>query len=708
MDEKELNEQQLQAVFHIAGPLLVIAGAGSGKTRVITHRIAHLIKLGIQSDAILAVTFTNKAADEMKERIKKITGNSTPWISTFHSFGAKLLRESSDLINLNRNFIIYDEDDSLKLLKEVIKELNLDEKEIKTYHKEIVRTKEDLIDVNSLGDKEKRIFDLYNSKLKAYGGVDFADLLFLPVQLLRNCEAAREFWQKRFSFLMVDEYQDTNMVQNELIKLLASPHNNVFVVGDPDQSIYSWRGARYQNIYNFSQNFEGAKIVTLEHNYRSTSTILSAANALIANNEMRYPKNLWSRLGDGEKITVYFAENEKREAAFVAKAILEQHERGTPLDEIAVLYRTNAQSRVLEENLVRGKIPFVILGGVSFYERREIKDIISFLRLAILDNDFLSFKRTINIPKRGIGRVMIEKLKAFSEEMQLPILQACERAIDQKGFFTVKQKGALKEYLNFIIHLKDMAKGDKKIGDLIEEICFTFKYLDYLKEEDEETFEERKENIGTLVAKGFEWEEENNSASLNMDKNAVSSVKKDLAAFLEDLSLISSRDLNNEDRKSVKLMTLHTSKGTEFICALMVGMEEGLFPHLSAIDTPFEMEEERRLCYVGMTRVKRFLYLTASSNRNIWGEARGMRPSRFLQEIPKEFCKIVSSDFTNDNFEAMEEFQVGDKLYHPSYGKGVVQSTYTTSLGPTYDILFDIDLQVRSIVSAFAALKREI
>jgi len=633
---RSLNEEQSIAVQHLTGPLLVLAGAGSGKTRIVTFRIAHLIDQGVPPESILALTFTNKAAGEMKERVHKLCSASVI-ICTFHSLGVRILRECIDTAGFNKNFIIYDEDDSNKVLKGCLDTLNLKDKEfsVKVFKALISNAKNQLISPDDVPHGSSpvenffpQVYSAYQAKLKEYNALDFDDLLYLTVKLFQSRKDVLEYYQNRWQFLLIDEYQDTNEAQYMLARLLVEKTHNIFVVGDPDQSIYSWRGANINNILNFQTDYPGAKVVRLEQNYRSQSTILDAANALIQHNEGRLEKNLWSALGKGEKLSLHVSDDERGEASFVVNEILEhKNNRGCSLNEIVVFYRTNFQSRVFEDALLRKRIPYIIVGGISFYHRKEIKDILAFLRLIYSPSDFVSFERTINIPKRGFGASAIDKLRLCAEQLNISILEVCQRIIADDEHVRVKlnskQKENLKTYLNLFYELKNY---EGSLQELVKQIIRQSGYLDYLKE-DKETYEDRKENIEELIAKAREWE--------------LLSENPTLASFLEELSLKASLDEANLDGEKIHLMTIHNGKGLEFDVAFMVGMEEDLFPHANARDSVSALEEERRLCYVGMTRAKNYLYLTTVQSRYLWGSSRYMRPSRFLFEIPKEHIQKV-------------------------------------------------------------------
>ncbi|MCY3975465.1 MAG: UvrD-helicase domain-containing protein [Simkaniaceae bacterium] len=631
----ELNEKQQLAVNHVEGPLLVLAGAGSGKTRVVTYRIASLIKSGVYPSKILALTFTNKAAAEMRTRIGRLTDRHV-LTSTFHSLGARILRESASALGYEEDPVIYDEDDTMQLVRNCIDAP--DKKKDKTFVKSVRSTisfyKNRLLSPESASDLPdeglddalvKRIYARYRDKLKEYNALDFDDLLFMTVTLFRQVPEVLRKYQERWSFISVDEYQDTNLAQYEMIKLLSALTHNVFVVGDPDQSIYSWRGAEIRNILEFEKDYPGARIITLDRNYRSTSHILRGANGVIAHNRSRYEKNLWSALGEGEKIKIRRMENEREEAEFVVETIATRARRDAiPLDECVIFYRTNALSRVLEDRFFAHNIPYVIVGGLSFYQRREVKDILAFLRVTLSDTDFIAFSRTINLPKRGIGNVTLTRWHELTDTLSVPIIPFCRQLLAGEVpaiTLTKKQREGLADYIRLIDTLRDMVRRDEPLTTIVRKAVRSSRYMEVLKA-DEVTYSERKENVEALVNKASEWRHEEEEATL--------------ANFIEELSLRSSADVEGT-RETVRLMTLHNGKGLEFTLAFIVGMEENLLPHINARDTEEGVEEERRLCYVGMTRAKRLLYLTGANLRLTWGYPQHMRPSRFIGEIPAQY-----------------------------------------------------------------------
>jgi DNA helicase-2/ATP-dependent DNA helicase PcrA len=621
----QLNSTQQEAVLHIDGPLLVLAGAGSGKTRIVTERIIHLIEKGVAPGQILALTFTNKAAREMQERVRRKCASDV-LISTFHSLGVRILRESAEVLGLPTNFTIYDEEDSMKLLRSCLDDLGIKDKEnLKSFRQGISSAKNQLF-LPEQGDKNLTpIYRRYSEKLKECGAVDFDDLIFLTARLFMEHPAELLKYQERWPYLLIDEYQDTNQAQYLIAKQLVAKNNNIFAVGDPDQSIYSWRGANIRNILNFQHDFKGAPVVRLEQNYRSRSTILQAANAVIQNNSSRLEKNLWSERGPGPKIELYIADEERQEAQFVSGRIEKYYGR-IPFKEMVIFYRTNFQSRAFEDALLRKGIPYTIVGGISFYQRKEIKDILCFLRLIQSDADMVSFLRTINIPKRGFGETTLEKIMEAAQVIGEPILQVLPY-LEVK--MNAKQKEALKEYLDIMAYLKELNRDPGTTLDhLIKETVRKTRYFDHLLE-DKESFEDRKANVDELVAKAGEWNTYHENPTLT--------------GFLEELSLKSQLDELSDVDDRVSLMTMHNGKGLEFDLAFIVGMEEELFPHANSRNETDGLEEERRLCYVGITRAKEQLILSAARSRFLWGTWRMMRPSRFLNEIPKEFIQLVKN-----------------------------------------------------------------
>jgi len=700
---KDLNPEQKIAAEHLEGPMLVLAGAGSGKTRVVTCRIAHLLSVGVPSSEILALTFTNKAADEMRVRIKMMADQYV-LTSTFHSLGARILRESIHALGYRSDFTIYDEKDSLDLLKSCLEAMGYKNEKglLKSARAAISNAKNDLLTPNDL-DRDfrtrtdqilKDVFIAYQEKLKEYNALDFDDLLYLTVKLFRESKETLEHYQKRWTFILIDEYQDTNAAQYFMTKLLVGERNNIFVVGDPDQSIYSWRGANIHNILDFEKDYENAQVITLEQNYRSTANILDAANGLIKHNEERYEKRLWSDLGAGEKIGVYIAENEKEEALFVVEELVRKtREDHIPLRECVIFYRTNSQSRTFEDALLKYQVPYVIYGGLSFYQRREIKDILSLLRMTVSDSDFLAFARTINLPKRGIGNTTLVKLRDAASENELPILSLIRKLLSGETTAVKLPKRVeegMSDYLRVINLLKEMAETGKPLEEIVQGAIELSGYERVLKE-DPESYEDRKGNLEALINKAAEWSEERENPTL--------------IQFLEELSLKSSLD-DRPAHDSVRLMTLHNGKGLEFALTFMVGMEEDLFPHINSKDSIEALEEERRLCYVGMTRAKQSLYLTASTYRFMWGISKVMCPSRFLKEVPPHFLNPINHPIEEESNWAEEEgFRVGTMVFHKDFGKGIVKKSYSTSMGLTYDVEFVDTQTTRTLVGKYAKFK---
>jgi DNA helicase-2/ATP-dependent DNA helicase PcrA len=687
-----LNPRQQEAVEHVEGPLLVLAGAGSGKTRIVTFRIMRLLQLGVPAGEILAVTFTNKAAEEMRSRVFRLAGQ-TVLTCTFHSLCARILRESITPLGYPHNFAIYDEDDSERVLKECLAALNvkLEKGEFKTLRGQISQAKNALLEPEHFRTEDPVLFqsyDLYQKKLQSYHALDFDDLLFLTAKLLKEHPDILALYQKRWAFILIDEYQDTNAAQYTIVKLLAKEHGNVFAVGDPDQSIYSWRGANVQNILQFSQDFPGAKVIPLEQNYRSRSNILEAANALIQHNANRLEKNLWSDRGEGEKIGLYRGKSDRDEVEFIIQQ-MRRLNRDIPLSDMVIFYRTNFQSRIFEDRFLRDQIPYTIVGGLSFYQRKEIKDILSWLKVTQTGRDAIAFARTINLPKRGIGESTLTRLQEHADQRGIGVVDLCEEIAQAPIKLSQKQLFGLQEYMKIVDALRQMVKAKLPLHEIISEVIERSRYLDILKE-DPDTYEERRANLAELVTKASEWEAETPNPSLTQ--------------FLEELTLKSSVEEGAAPQESIRMMTLHNGKGLEFSVVFLVGMEEELFPHVNTLDSSEALEEERRLCYVGMTRAKEVLFLTCSSYRYLWGMPRTMRPSRFLREIPSELLHPYHT--AEESHPTDDELSDGDAVLHRDFGRGLIQSCYQTSLGVTYDVFFPQEGRTRSLVARFAKLTR--
>jgi len=632
---QDLNPAQHEAVVWPAEkPLLVLAGAGSGKTRILTRRVAHLIFQGIPALHILGVTFTNKAAEEMRRRVRRLVRQEV-WVGTFHSSCLRILREEASRIGLPRDFLIYDEQDQLILLKECLKEMNIPERQVhpKGARELVQRAKDFLLSPHQFLEKSADLYEetvgkvylRYEEKLARLKGLDFGDLILKAVSLFDRNPKVLAGWQERFRYILIDEYQDTNHAQYRWIKLLAAKDQQITVVGDPDQSIYGWRGADIRNILNFEQDYSRAGVIKMEQNYRSSTTILEAANALIRHNEFRKPKLLWGELGPGERITLYEASDEKDEAAFVVQEILSRQKGGRTLNEFAVFYRIHAQSRVFEDHLRRAKIPYKIVGGIRFYDRKEIKDLVAYLRAAAYPSDEISLKRILNVPRRGIGKKAVEILEGFQREHHLSFDEALHRTKD------IPELGprAGKAIHDFSLLLDVFRKLRDKLTlrSLLEEIIKRTGYVRGLDEERTIEAQARIENIEEFFSVVDEFEENQGEGGL--------------AGFLESISLMTDIDTWDGSTNCLTLMTFHCAKGLEFPVVFMVGLETGIFPHLSSLGggVEEELEEERRLCYVGITRAKEKLYLSYASSRRLWGRQAENLPSRFLTEIPSELLE---------------------------------------------------------------------
>lgn len=633
-----LNDRQLEAVRHTEGPLLITAGAGSGKTKVLTCRIAHLLEKGVSPYRILAITFTNKAAKEMRERVEKLVGAraESMWLSTFHSFCAKLLRfEIDGKFGYTRNFTIYDATDQMTLIKDCLKQMNLDDKQFppRSVLGTISSAKNALMDAREFAgrtndfyeEKVAEAYTLYEKKLLENNAMDFDDLLRLAVRLLDEYSDVREKYQDRFQYILVDEYQDTNHAQYTLTKLLAAKWRNICVVGDADQSIYAWRGADIRNIMDFTRDYPDAASIKLEQNYRSTKTILQAANAVINNNESRPKKNLWTENQTGNKIIYYHAQTEYDEADYVAGVIYNRHEISQePYGNMAILFRTNSQSRVLEEKLMRYAIPYTMVGGTKFYDRKEIKDVIAYLRLLYNPEDSLSLTRIINVPKRNIGATTLEHLTDYAEEQGISLFEALSSTEELP--VTKRAKAALEDFSVTIFELLNHV-DEWNVQQIMEEVIKQTGYgamLDADAAHDTQG-ESRKENVGQFLTAAKEYVDDNPDGTLQ--------------DFLENVALVSDVDEFESSESKVTLMTLHAAKGLEFPVVFLVGLDEGLFPHSRTLMDSSQIEEERRLAYVGITRAEQQLYVTNASTRTMYGRISAYMPSRFLAEIPENLLE---------------------------------------------------------------------
>ena len=659
-----LNDKQLEAVNHTEGPCLVLAGAGSGKTRVLTERIIKLIDDGVSPYNILAITFTNKAAKEMRVRVQNKIGDvaNSIFIGTFHSFGLRILRENYDAIGYSSNITILDTDDTKSLIKRILKENSFDpaDYDIKHIISKISSAKNDGISPLEfsklfLNEHDKVIglvYEKYLKLLKENNSVDFDDLLLKPVEIFKKRKDILEKYQERFRYILVDEYQDTNSIQYELCKMLARKYNNIFVVGDANQSIYSWRNADYRNILNFEKDYKNAHVVLLEENYRSTNTILKAANSVIKNNNEGTKLNLWTSIGDGEKVEYIRVEDEIKESSFVINKIKELVSEGYSYSDFAVLYRTNAQSRTVEEAFVRNNIPYNIIGSYYFYNRKEIKDLIAYLNLIYNTNDSVSLERVINTPKRGIGTKTIDNIREKANMNDISLFDAID-------------SGKELEFKKLILELIEDSKT-MNLSDLIEDVLAkTGLRREYELDKSIES-DTKVENLNEFK-----------SLAVNFEDNGI----YDLSTFLENIMLVSDKGQYAEDDNNVNIMTLHSAKGLEFNIVFILGMEEGIFPHSRSFESAKELEEERRLCYVGITRAKKKLYLLSARTRTLYGRTSGTIESRFIKEIDptliniknesvkKDENKKVSNMYSNKTVDGLK---TGDTVIHTIFGEGVI------------------------------------
>ena len=647
----KLNEPQREAVYHTDGPLLILAGAGSGKTRVLTHRIAYLIgERGVNPWNILAITFTNKAAEEMRQRVDKLVGfgAESVWVSTFHSACVRILRRFIDRLGYENHFTIYDTDDQKTLIKEVCRKVDVDTKVFKerSLLSAISSAKNEMIlpdefELNAGGDFAKmkiaKVYREYEAQMRANNALDFDDLLVKTVQLLQTQPDVLESYQERFRYIMVDEYQDTNTVQFQLVNLLAGKYKNLCVVGDDDQSIYKFRGANIRNILDFEHEFPDAKVIKLEQNYRSTGNILNAANSVIANNRGRKEKSLWTENGEGELIRLRQFDTAFDEADFIGEDIKSAVRQGGSYNDSAVLYRTNAQSRLLEEKFIAMNIPYKIVGGVNFYARREIKDLLAYLKTIDNGRDDVAVRRIINVPKRGIGLTTINRIQESATERGIGFYEA----LLAPGLIAGVGRSATKldSFAALIEYFKTLAE-EMNITDLLQEVIEKTGYIESLENEDKEEAKTRKENIDELISKAATYEE----SCQDKDEKAT------LSGFLEEVALVADIDSLDEDQEYVVLMTLHSAKGLEFPRVYLAGMEDGLFPGYMSINAGDreELEEERRLCYVGITRAEQELTLTSARRRMVHGETQYNPMSRFVKEIPRELLDTGNKKFTQE------------------------------------------------------------
>ncbi|MDY0234976.1 MAG: DNA helicase PcrA [Gudongella sp.] len=693
---KGLNDRQKEAVLHTEGPLLIMAGAGSGKTKVVTHKIAHLIAdKGVSPGEILAITFTNKAANEMKTRVAKLIDVNVDamWMGTFHSVCVRMLRRDINKIGYEKSFSIYDRADQKTLVKEIIRELRLDKEMYKENSilakigelKNTGVTPDEYINNNYSDFRERNIgeaYALYQKKLRFYNALDFDDLLIKGVELLKSDEKIKKYYQNRFKYIFVDEYQDTNKVQYQFVKILSKVHDNICVVGDSDQAIYSWRHADITNILDFEKDFPGATVVLLEQNYRSTETILKVANEVIGYNTGRKPKVLWTEKKKGKPVSYISLEYSEEEAAYVAKRIQQLVYRGYKLKDIGILYRTNVQSRPFEEAFMAEELPYKVVGGLKFYDRKEVKDIIAYLSFIQNPNDNIALKRIINVPKRGIGNTTIEKMEVYAGEKDESLFAA---VLDRESVTTLNARAR-----NSIAPFADamgilMAKKELMgVKEFIEEMINTTGYIEELERENTIEAKTRIENIKDFLSVALAFEQKNPGLELE--------------DFLASVSLLSDVDKTNDAENVISMMTVHSAKGLEFPIVFLVGMEEGLFPISRCLESPDELEEERRLCYVAITRAEEHLYITNAKKRTIYGNTNYQLPSSFLKEMgetieedmsekkkeppAKKYSEelIRTTEYTKDNFmpkpiirrEPVLGIEIGTKVKHDQFGVGMI------------------------------------
>lgn len=684
MDLENLNKEQKKAVLYNEGPLLILAGAGSGKTKVLTTKIAYLIKeKNISPYEILAITFTNKAAKEMKERVENLIGEEARFIqiSTFHSFGLKLLRENCKTLGYDSNFVIMDSDDSLVIVKKIMKDLNYDIKQFspKAVKNKISSCKNELMTPNDYekyvaGDFDQIILDVYRKyeeKLKSSNAVDFDDLLLLPIKLFRKHKDILEMYQNRYKYILIDEYQDTNEAQYILSKMISAKYKNICVVGDADQAIYGFRGANYKNILNFEKDYPNALSIKLEQNYRSTKNILDAANCVIRNNQSRKEKNLWSTKGDGEKVTYYRAYDQLDEAHQVASFIKKIQDSGKSLSQVAILYRTNAQSRVMEEELLKDSIPYHIVGGLSFYSRKEIKDLLAYLKLIYNEKDDVSFLRVINTPKRGIGLKTIQALQTRAD-------------INNSSLFDAIDGGKEQPFKDLILSLKKVSET-VSLTELIDKVLDASGIRKELEAEKSIEAEVRLENLKEFKSITKAFEERLGLVSLE--------------DFLYEISLVNDKDEYSEAKDKVSLMTVHSVKGLEFDIVFVIGLEEGIFPHMNSLYSSYDVEEERRLCYVAITRAREKLYLFNARRRVLFGNEQINPPSRFLGEIDKDLLETNTGarkesekkiDVNSVLRDEEIDYQIGDYVVHDHFGRGKVVDVTNSLVTVAFPIPFGV------------------
>ncbi|WP_093137630.1 DNA helicase PcrA [Salinibacillus kushneri] len=732
-----MNSEQAKAVQHTEGPLLIMAGAGSGKTRVLTHRIAYLLhEKGVPPYNVIAITFTNKAAREMKERVQRLVGAGSEeiWMSTFHSLCVRILRRDIDRIGFNRNFSILDTSDQLSVIKQVLKDLNLDPKKwdpramlngISTAKNQLMTPEQLKKEANHFYEETNaQVYEGYQNTLNKNDALDFDDLIMKTIQLFERVPETLQYYQRRFQYIHVDEYQDTNHAQYQLVKMLAERHQNLCVVGDSDQSIYHWRGADIENILSFEKDYPNARTIMLEQNYRSTKKILAAANHVIENNVSRKPKKLWTENTEGELIQFHQAASERDEAIYVVEQMETlMNEENLQYRDMAVLYRTNAQSRAVEDAFVKSNIPYQIVGGTKFYDRKEIKDLLAYLRLIANPNDDISFQRVVNVPKRGIGNTSIEKMLAYAASHDLSLYQAAAEA----DFIGLSKKAT-----NALVNFQQMIKNWEQmqeflsVTEIVEDVIEKTGYEEILKKEKTLESQSRLENINEFKTVINQFEASNDD--------------KSLIAFLTDLALVSDIDKvedEDEDNKVV-LMTLHSAKGLEFPIVFLIGMEESVFPHSRSLMDEEEMEEERRLAYVGITRAEKKLFLTHAKMRTLYGRTNMNPVSRFINEIPDEYIDKEEESMFSTGFQTQKtsihspsqhrtpdspkrkaqtmgkastggetiDWSSGDKVQHKKWGEGTVVKVQGSGDEMELDIAFPAPVGIKRLLARFAPITK--
>ncbi len=729
-----LNEAQRRAVETVDGPVLVVAGAGSGKTRVLTHRLAHLIgHYGVPADRLMAITFTNKAAGEMAERVRVLVGArhaERTWVTTFHKTGVRILRREAAALDLKPGFTIYDGQDALRLVAKLAKDAGLDDKRLppRAIANAISRAKDELITAamfreRASGWPDSAIADVYTAyelALRRAHALDFDDLIVRTVDLFRKHPDVLERYRQRFTHVMIDEYQDTNRAQYHLVELLASGHRNLMVVGDPDQGVYSFRGATIRNILDFEQDYPDATVIPLTRNYRSTRTILAAANAVIANNRGRTPKDLWTEAEDGPQLTRYHATDEQDEALAVVREVEDHVRRGGSLDDVAIFYRTNAQSRVLEDALMRLSVPYRVVGGVRFYERREVKDVLGYLQLIANPDDDVALRRVINVPRRGIGDRSVAALEAHALAAGTSLMVAARDADAVVGL-GARAVGAVRSFVALLDVLRTELEHGMGIAELVEQVWERTGYLRELQAEGTIEALGREENVRELrsVAQGI----------VEDAAETTDGGQEALRVLLDAVTLVNDQDQITDGEGAVTLMTLHTAKGLEFPLVILTGMEDGVFPHVRSLSDTTELEEERRLCYVGMTRAEQRLVLTHADRRTLWGGVAYNPPSRFLEEVPEELVvrrgSVTAPTTTRsstarasggddrragrrgsagiDVVDLDEGFRPGDTVLHPRFGRGRVLEV--APAGDDHEVSVDFEeVGMKHLMLAYAAL----